>query len=76
MPFSLCNAFVIYSTSINCIFHEKSDEFVVVYINNILVFSKSEKKYKKYLEVVLKKLREEYFFLEELEFLKHVINGE
>lgn len=67
------------------IFYKKSDEFIIVYINDILVFSKSKEVHKLHLEVFLKKLRNNQyyvnvekiiFFLEELEFLGHFINGE
>jgi len=46
----------------NSIFHEKLDKFVIIYINDILVYSKMTKKHAKHLEYVLSKHRENNFF--------------
>lgn len=68
----------------NSIFHKESDEFVVVYIDNILVFSKRKVHHKKHLWIVLSKLQENQLYinkeksifdLEELEFFRHIINN-
>lgn len=40
MPFGLCNMLVTFVSIIVCTFHEKMDEYVMIYINNILVYSK------------------------------------
>jgi hypothetical protein len=54
MLFALCNASTTFTTLMNLIFHEKLDEFVVIYIDDILVYSK----YATHLEFVLQKLKE------------------
>lgn len=68
----------------NSIFYKESDEFVVIYISDILVFSKSEVDYERHLQIVLTKLQENQlyakkkksiFYLEELEFFGHIINS-
>jgi len=41
MPFGLCNAASTFTTFMNSIFHEKLDEFMIVYIDDILVYSKT-----------------------------------
>ncbi len=41
MPFGLCNAPSTFTTFMNSIFHEKLDEFMIVYIDDILVYSKT-----------------------------------
>jgi hypothetical protein len=41
MPFGLTNALAIFQHSMNDIFHEYLDDFVVYYINGILIFSKN-----------------------------------
>jgi hypothetical protein len=41
MPFGLCNASLTFTTFMNSIFHEKLDEFVIIYINDILVCYKT-----------------------------------
>ena len=40
MPFGLCNAPATFMTLMNNIFHEYLDDFVVIYINDILVYLK------------------------------------
>jgi hypothetical protein len=85
MPFGLCNAPATFTTLMNSMFHHESDNFVVVYIDDILVFSRSKEEHAKHLEVVLKKLRDNKLYanleknefeLVEIEFLGHVLNGE
>ena len=41
MPFGLCNALATFTTLMNNIFHEYLDDFVIIYIDNILVYSKT-----------------------------------
>jgi hypothetical protein len=41
MPFGLCNAPSTFTTFMNSIFHKRLDEFVIIYIDNILVYSKT-----------------------------------
>jgi hypothetical protein len=45
MPFGLCNAPLMFTTFLNLIFHEKLNEFVIIYIGNILVYSKIAKEH-------------------------------
>ncbi len=40
MPFGLCNILLMFTTLMNSIFHEKLDDFVIIYIDDILVYSK------------------------------------
>ncbi len=46
----------------NSIFHKKLDEFVIIYIDGILVYSKIIDKHAEYLEYVLNKLCENKVF--------------
>ena len=64
---------------------EYLDKFVVVFIDDILIFSKSEEEHKEHLCLVLEKLQEHQlyakfskceFCLKEVGFLGHVISGE
>jgi hypothetical protein len=41
MPFGLCNVPSTFTTLMNSIFHEKLDEFMIIYIDDILVYSKT-----------------------------------
>lgn len=83
MPFGLCNAPATFTTIMNAAFHDEMDECVVVYIDDILVFSKMKEQHALDVAKVLTKLREHSlfanakkseFFLKELEFLGHVLN--
>ncbi len=57
MPFGLCNASLTFTTLVNSIFHEKLDEFMIIYIDDILLYSKMEKNHMEHLEYVLNKLQ-------------------
>jgi hypothetical protein len=58
MSFGLTNALAYFMYLINKVFMEYLDKFVVVLINDILIFSKNEEEHDKYLRMVLQKLRE------------------
>ncbi len=55
--FRLCNTSSMFTTLGNLIFHEKLNEFVIIYIDDILVYSKITKKHVEHLEYVLSKLQ-------------------
>ena len=66
----------------NKVFMEYLDKFVVVFIDDILVYSKDEEEHEEHLRLVLQKLRENQsyaklskceFWLNEVSFLSHVI---
>jgi len=57
MPFGLCNAPLTFTTFMNSIFHEKLGEFMIIYIDDILMYSKMAKKHMQHLEYVLSKLQ-------------------
>ena len=85
MPFGLCNAPATFTTMINSIFHNETHDFVIIYIDDILVFSKTLEDHAKHLEKVLGKLREHKlyanaekseFALQEIEFLGQICNRE
>jgi len=57
LPFELTNALATFIMLINNVFHEYLDKFVVIYLDNILVYSKMKKEYIEYLRQVLTKLR-------------------
>ena len=85
MPFGLTNAPAAFMDLMNRIFHEYLDKFVVVFIDDILIYSKSQKEHEEHLRTVLQTLRKEElfakfskceFWLQEVAFLGHVINHE
>ena len=83
MPFGVTNAPGVFMEYMNRIFHPYLDQFVVVFIDDILVYSKSEEEHVEHLRVVLGVLREKKlfaklseceFWLGEVSFLGHVIS--
>jgi hypothetical protein len=84
MSFGLTNAPDYFMYLMNKVFMEYSDKFVVVFINNILIFSKTEEEHEKHLRLVLDKLRSNKlyakfskceFWLTQVAFLGHVISA-
>ena len=82
MPFGVTNAPGVFMEYMNRIFHPFLDHFVVVFIDDILVFSKSEVEYVEHLRIVFRILKEKKlfakllkceFWLREVSFLGHVI---
>ncbi len=72
MPFGLTNAPVVFQHLMNDIFREYMDEFVVVYLDDILIFSKNQEDHDKHVRLVIATLREHglYAKLEKCEFNK------
>jgi hypothetical protein len=77
MLFGLCNAPAKFTTIMNFIFHDEMDECIVVYINDILVYSKSAQDYLRDVRKVLEKLcahklmanqKKSEFFLKKIDF--------
>ena len=56
MLFGLINVPVYFMNLMNKVFMEYLDKFVVVFIDDILIFFKNEEEYKEYLRLVLEKL--------------------
>jgi hypothetical protein len=57
MLFRLCNAPSTLTMLMNFIFHKKLDDFVIIYIDDIMEYSKSAKKHAMHLEFVLQKFK-------------------
>lgn len=83
MPFGLTNAPAIFMSLMNKIFRPYLDQFVVVFIDDILVYSRSEEEHEQHLRIVLQILRENQlyakaskceFWLNEVKFLGHVVS--
>ena len=50
MQFRLINALAIFQKKINQVLGEYLDEFVIVYLNNIIIYSKMEKEHYKHVK--------------------------
>ena len=62
MPFGLTNAPAIFMDYMNKVFQPYLDQFVVVFINNILIYSESREEHAKHLRVVLGILKEHQLY--------------
>jgi hypothetical protein len=58
MPFGLCNAPATFQTLMNEIFKDVLDQFLVVYLDDILVYSRTIEEHAEHLKIVLDKLRQ------------------
>jgi hypothetical protein len=83
MSFGLTNAPAYFMYLMNKVFMEYLDKFVVVFIDDILIFSKTEEEHENHLRLVLEKLRSKQlyaefskceFWLTKVAFLGHVIS--
>ncbi|CAJ2653832.1 unnamed protein product [Trifolium pratense] len=61
MPFGVTNAPGVFMEYMNRIFHSFLDRFVVVFIDDILIYSKSEEEHEEHLRIVLQVLKEKKF---------------
>ncbi|GKE92929.1 putative reverse transcriptase domain-containing protein, partial [Tanacetum coccineum] len=84
MPFGLTNAPTIFMDMMNRVCRSYLDKFVIVFIDDILIYSKTQEGHVEHLRLVLELLKKEKlyakfskceFWLRELQFLGHVING-
>ncbi|GAU50682.1 hypothetical protein TSUD_410380 [Trifolium subterraneum] len=62
MPFGVTNAPGVFIEYMNRIFHSFLDKFVVVFIDDILVYSKSEEEHKEHLRIVLQVFKEKKLY--------------
>ena len=83
MPFGLTNAPVAFMDLMNRVFRDYLDKFVIVFIDDILIYSKNDQEHEDHLSLVLQRLREHRlyakfdkckFWLKEVAFLGHVVN--
>ncbi|KAL4032923.1 hypothetical protein IC575_006006 [Cucumis melo] len=84
MPFSLTNAPTVFMDLMNRIFHPYLDQFVFVFIDDILVYSVDRESHEEHLRIVLQTLRDKQlyanfskceFLLEQVIFLGHVVSA-
>src|SRR4051812_5974671 len=84
MTFGFSNAPPTFMRAMNYLFQEWFDVFVLLYLDDILVYSKSKAEHEGHLRLVLQKLREDRyyakfskceFWLDKVNFLGHVISA-
>src|SRR5216684_1573841 len=75
MPFELTNVPAVFMCLMNNIMHKYLDKFVVVFIDDILIYSKNEEEHKEHLRIILQELREKQLFekFSKCDFLKDKI---
>ena len=85
VPFGLTNAPAVFMSLMNSVFRNYLDNFVQVFLDDILIYSKNEKEHEEHLRLVLTCLREHKlfgkflkcsFFQKEIHYLGHIISGE
>jgi hypothetical protein len=83
MSFGLTNALAYFMYLMNKVFLEYLDKFMVVFIDDILIFSKNVEEHDEHLRMILQKLRENQlyaklnkceFWLKEVSFLGNIIS--
>lgn len=84
MPFGVTNAPAAFMDLMNRVFKRYLDDFVIVFIDDILIYSESEEQHAEHLQIVLQTLKEHKlyakfkkceFWIDEVVFLGHVINS-
>ena len=85
MPFGLTNAPAAFMDLMNRVFAEYLDKFVIVFIDDILIYSESRKEHEEHLKIALRLLKEHKlyakfskceFWLDKVHFLGHVVSRE
>jgi hypothetical protein len=84
MSFGLTNAPAYFMYLMNSVFMPELDKFVMVFIDDILIYSKNEEDHAKHLHIVLQRLRDHQLYakffkcewLDSVKFLGHTISSE
>ncbi|WZZ87668.1 hypothetical protein YC2023_116247 [Brassica napus] len=85
MPFGLTNAPAAFMKMMNSVFRDFLDEFVIIFIDDILIYSKDEESHRKHLRAVLERLREHKlyaklskcsFWQKSIGFLGHIVSDQ
>nr|GFA75302.1 putative reverse transcriptase domain-containing protein [Tanacetum cinerariifolium] len=85
MPFGLTNVPTVFMDLMNRVCKPYLDKFVIVFINDILIYSKDEKEHEEHLKAILELLKKEElyakfskceFWIPKVQFLGHVIDSQ
>ena len=84
MPFGLMNALVLFMDLMHRVFQPYLDQFSIVFVDDIFIYSQFEEEHEDYLRIVLQALREHRlyakiskseFYVTEMKFLGHVVSA-
>ncbi|GJT36237.1 putative reverse transcriptase domain-containing protein [Tanacetum coccineum] len=84
MPFGLTNATAVFMDLMNRVCKPYSNKFVIVFIDDILIYSRDEKEHEEHLKTILELLKKEElyakfskceFWIHTVKFLRHVIDS-
>nr|GFC65395.1 putative reverse transcriptase domain-containing protein [Tanacetum cinerariifolium] len=85
MPFGLTNAPVVFVDLMNRVCKPYLDKFVIVFIDDIFIYSKDEKEHEEHLKTILGLLKKEElyakfskceFWIPKVQFVGHVIDSQ
>ncbi|GKB03943.1 putative reverse transcriptase domain-containing protein [Tanacetum coccineum] len=85
MPFGLTNALAVFMDLMNWVCKPYLDKFMIIFIDDILIYSKSKEEHAKHLKLILELLKKEElyakfskcdFWLSRVQFLGQVIDSE
>jgi hypothetical protein len=83
VPFGLSNAPIVFMFLMNGVFREYLDKFVIVFLDDILIYSKSQEEHEHHLRMVLQVLREHQlyaklrkcsFYQNQIHYFGHIIS--
>ena len=85
MLFDLINTLATFQTFVNNVLRRYLDQFVIVYLNDILIYSKIKKEYVQYVRKVLQALKEidlriksdkSEFYVQSVQFLEFIVTSQ
>src|SRR5947199_8313713 len=85
MLFRLTNTSATFQELINHVLYNHLDEFVIAYLDNILIYSENEKNHEKHVKKILRRLQEKKLYFksekcefhkQQVEYLEHIVTTE
>eukprot|EP00798_Chlamydomonas_sp_ICE-L_P011986 gene11986-biopygen9957 len=85
LPFGLANAPSAFTKVMNTVFRDLIGKFVVIYLDDILIFSSNDEEHERHLRIVLQRLEDNHLFIKrekcsffqpEVKYLGHVLSGD